>query len=139
MVAPAEACRNLQALAGMGMAGRYGLYEALDFTSTRLPLGRSSAVIQSFMAHHQGMSFLALTAVLLERPMHRRFEADPQFRPLPCCSRSACPRVRLNTCMRPRWRKKKRQLAPMKASCASIPTLIAPTLPSSCSPTAIIT
>ena len=63
----------------MGMAGRYGLYEALDFTSARLPLGRSSAVIQSFMAHHQGMSFLALAAVLLERPMHRRFEADPQF------------------------------------------------------------
>ncbi|MDZ4191513.1 MAG: glucoamylase family protein [Pseudomonas sp.] len=79
LVAPAEACRNMQALAGMGMAGRYGLYEALDFTSARLPLGRSSAVIQSFMAHHQGMSFLALAAVLLERPMHRRFEADPQF------------------------------------------------------------
>ncbi|TBU97986.1 cyclic beta 1-2 glucan synthetase [Stutzerimonas kirkiae] len=79
MVAPEAACKNLQELASMGMAGRYGLYEAIDFTNARLPLGKSAAVVQSFMAHHQGMSLLALTAVLLERPMQRRFEADPQF------------------------------------------------------------
>ncbi|TBU74010.1 GH36-type glycosyl hydrolase domain-containing protein [Phytopseudomonas daroniae] len=79
MVAPEAACKNLQRLAGMGMAGRYGLYEAIDFTSARLPPGQSAALIQSFMAHHQGMSLLALAYVLLDRPMQRRFEADPQF------------------------------------------------------------
>ncbi|TBV01814.1 glycoside hydrolase family 94 protein [Phytopseudomonas dryadis] len=79
MVAPEAACKNLQRLAGMGMAGRYGLYEAIDFTSARLPPGQSAAVIPSFMAHHQGMSLLALACVLLDRPMQRRFEADPQF------------------------------------------------------------
>ncbi|UCJ14783.1 cyclic beta 1-2 glucan synthetase [Pseudomonas sp. MM211] len=79
MVAPEAACKNLQRLADMGMAGRYGLYEAIDFTSARLPPGQNAALIQSFMAHHQGMSLLALTYVLLDRPMQRRFEADPQF------------------------------------------------------------
>ena len=35
--------------------------------------------MRSFMAHHQGMSLLALAYVLLDRPMQRRFEADPLF------------------------------------------------------------
>ncbi|GAB7532726.1 glucoamylase family protein [Pseudomonas sp. 3A(2025)] len=79
MVAPQAACNNLQRLAGMGMAGRYGLYEAIDFTSVRLAPEQTAAPVQSFMAHHQGMSLLALTAVLLKHPMQRRFETDPQF------------------------------------------------------------
>ena len=40
---------------------------------------RHTAVIRSFMAHHQGMTLLSLAYVLLDRPMQRRFEADPQF------------------------------------------------------------
>jgi cyclic beta-1,2-glucan synthetase len=79
MVAPAAATKNLQRLAEAGAAGRYGLYEAIDYTPARLPLGQSSALVQSFMAHHQGMSLLALAYALLDRPMQRRFESDPQF------------------------------------------------------------
>ncbi|MBD9481519.1 cyclic beta 1-2 glucan synthetase [Pseudomonas sp. PDM14] len=79
MVAPEAACKNLQRLAAQGLAGTYGLYEAVDFTPARLPRGQSSVVVQSFMAHHQGMSLLALAYVLLDRPMQRRFESDPQF------------------------------------------------------------
>ncbi|WP_282281446.1 glucoamylase family protein, partial [Pseudomonas sp. PS02302] len=79
MVAPEAACKNLQRLAGLGMAGRYGLYEAIDFTSARLPPGQHAGLIQSFMAHHQGMSLLSLTHVLRQRPMQRRFEANPHF------------------------------------------------------------
>jgi cyclic beta-1,2-glucan synthetase len=79
MVAPAAATRNLQRLADAGVAGRFGLYEAIDYTPARLPLGQASAVVRSFMAHHQGMSLLALDYALLGRPMQRRFETDPQF------------------------------------------------------------
>ncbi len=79
MVAPEAACRNLQRLASLGLAGRFGLYEAVDFTEARLPRGQSSAIVRSFMAHHQGMSLLALTCLLLDRPMQRRFESVPQF------------------------------------------------------------
>ncbi len=79
MVEPQAACKNLRRLAELGLAGTYGLYEAIDFTPARLPRGQSSAVVHSFMAHHQGMSLLALTYVLLDRPMQRRFESDPQF------------------------------------------------------------
>jgi cellobiose phosphorylase len=79
MVAPQAATRNLQRLSEDGLAGRYGLYEAIDYTPARVPLGQRSVIVASFMAHHQGMSLLALASVLLNRPMQRRFLSDPQF------------------------------------------------------------
>ena len=79
MVAPEQACLNLQRLATMGLEGPFGLYEAIDYTPSRLPRGQSSAVIRSYMAHHQGMSLLALAYLLLDRPMQKRFESDPLF------------------------------------------------------------
>ncbi|MDP1692959.1 MAG: glucoamylase family protein [Burkholderiaceae bacterium] len=77
MVAPAAACANLQRLAVDGAAGTFGLHEAIDYTPARLPRGRSSVVVRSFMAHHQGMSLLALAYHLLGQPMQGRFAADP--------------------------------------------------------------
>ncbi len=79
MVAPEAACRNLQRLAAAGFAGQFGFFEAIDYTPSRLPRGQTSAVIRSFMAHHQGMSFLSLAYVLLDRPMQKRFESAPLF------------------------------------------------------------
>ena len=78
-VAPEEACANLERLAAEGFAGKYGFYEAIDYTPTRLPRGQSSAVVRSFMAHHQGMTLLSLAHVLLDRPMQKRFESEPMF------------------------------------------------------------
>ena len=79
MVAPGEACRNLIRLAGEGFEARYGFYEAIDYTPSRLPRGQSSVVVRSFMAHHQGMSLLSMTHLLLDRPMQKRFASDPLF------------------------------------------------------------
>ncbi len=79
MVAPEEACLNLQRLAAEGFEGKYGFYEAIDYTPSRLPRGQSSAVVRSFMAHHVGMSLLSLAYLLLDRPMQKRFESDPVF------------------------------------------------------------
>jgi cyclic beta-1,2-glucan synthetase len=76
---PAEACQNLERLAAEGFETRYGLYEAIDYTPSRLPRGQRSAVVRSFMAHHQGMSLLSLAFLLLDRPMQKRFESDPLF------------------------------------------------------------
>ena len=79
MVAPEKACLNLERLAAEGFETRYGFYEAIDYTPSRLPRGQSSAVVRSFMAHHQGMSLLSLANLLLDRPMQKRFESDPAF------------------------------------------------------------
>ncbi|MGH8028472.1 MAG: glucoamylase family protein, partial [Arenimonas sp.] len=77
MVAPVAAIANLQRLADAGLAGTFGLFEAIDYTPSRLPRGQTIAVVRSFMAHHQGMGLLALDHVLLDRPMQRRFASDP--------------------------------------------------------------
>ncbi len=80
MIAPREACQNLKLLAENGYHGAYGLYEAIDFTPTRVPRGTTCVPLPSFMAHHQGMSLLALTYRLLDRPMQRRFLSNPYFK-----------------------------------------------------------
>jgi cellobiose phosphorylase len=80
MVAPEEACSNMQRLSAEGYEGRYGLYEAIDYTPSRMPRGQSKVVIQSYMVHHQGMSLLSLAYVLLGQPMQKRFESELQFR-----------------------------------------------------------
>jgi cyclic beta-1,2-glucan synthetase len=79
MVAPEEACQNLQRLVKEHALGKFGFYEAIDFTSSRLPHDAKRALIRSFMAHHQGMSFLAFSYLLHNRPMQQRFIADPLF------------------------------------------------------------
>src|SRR5204863_333067 len=80
MVAPEEACRNIERLAAEGQEGAYGLYEAIDYTPSRVPRGATSVTVRQFMAHHEGMSLLALAYLLLDQPMQRRFEADPMLR-----------------------------------------------------------
>ena len=77
MVAPVAACENLQRLAREGREGAYGFYEAVDYTPSHLPPEETSATIRSFMAHHQGMSLLALVNRLRDDPMPRRFLACP--------------------------------------------------------------
>ena len=77
MVAPEDACQNLQALSALGSENRYGFYEAIDYTRSRLPRGKNHVLVQSYMAHHQGMTFLSLAYLLLGKKMQERFQSDP--------------------------------------------------------------
>ncbi|MDD4882546.1 MAG: glucoamylase family protein, partial [Gallionellaceae bacterium] len=79
MVAPEAACQNLQRLAAVGAEGRFGLHEAIDYTPARQRRGETQTLVHSYMAHHQGMSLLALAWLLLDQPMQKRFAADPLF------------------------------------------------------------
>ena len=80
LIAPREACENLQRLAREERVGAYGFYEAIDYTPSRLPPGKTSATVRSYMAHHQGMSFLALLSLLRGQPMQKRFMARPMLK-----------------------------------------------------------
>ena len=80
MVAPEQACQNLQLLAREGIEGQFGFYEAVDYTPARLKHDQNYSVVRSFMAHHQGMTLLSLEYLLLQRPMQRRFTSDPSLR-----------------------------------------------------------
>ncbi|MCX6566986.1 MAG: DUF3131 domain-containing protein [Candidatus Aminicenantes bacterium] len=86
-IEPTEAVRNLRRLAGEGLEGAYGYYEAIDYAHGKteepesdrrkesLPRG---TVVRTFMAHHQGMTLVSLANALLGDPMVKRFHADPR-------------------------------------------------------------
>ena len=77
MVDPAAAARNFALLANIGAYGRYGFYEALDYTPSRLPEDAQVAIVRAFMAHHQGMTIVAIGDALLDGAMRARFHAEP--------------------------------------------------------------
>jgi cyclic beta-1,2-glucan synthetase len=93
MIAPEAACDNLRRLVREGQLGPYGLYEAIDYTPARLPRGKERVTVRSYMAHHQGMAFLAAAYVLLDRPMQRRFDSDPALRATNLLLQERVPRV----------------------------------------------
>ena len=68
---------NFERLEKLGALGRYGFFEALDFTPTRLAEDQKVAFVRCYMAHHQGMSLIALANVVLNEVMRRRFHSTP--------------------------------------------------------------
>jgi len=73
---PQAVLKNMAHLEQLNMLGRFGFYESLDYTKTRLPTGQAHATVQSYMAHHQGMILLATCNYLSDDVMVQRFHAD---------------------------------------------------------------
>lgn len=73
--APKSAVKNLRRLSRMGMEGRYGYYEAVDFTPMR-QLGKKYEIVRCFMAHHLGMSLVAIDNAVKDGIMQKRFMCD---------------------------------------------------------------
>ncbi|WP_439533254.1 GH36-type glycosyl hydrolase domain-containing protein [Polymorphobacter sp.] len=80
MVDAAAALENFAQLEGIGARGRFGFYEALDFTPTRVPDGERFAIVRNYMAHHQGMALLAICNVLDGGALREAFHAEPMIR-----------------------------------------------------------
>ena len=78
--APEAAIENIRQLLAEGMGGKYGLFEAVDYTPERVPAKKNKAVVQSYFAHHQGMSLISLANYLNDFAMVRRFHNDPRVR-----------------------------------------------------------
>jgi cyclic beta-1,2-glucan synthetase len=79
MVDPSAAIENYRALEDEGVLGAYGFYEAVDFTPGRVPVGETFAIVRNYMAHHQGMTIVALADALLGGEMRRRFHREPMI------------------------------------------------------------
>jgi cyclic beta-1,2-glucan synthetase len=74
VVAPVEAAANFRVLAELGLLGKYGFLEALDFGERGG--ARQPEAVAEYMAHHQGMSLLGLAHALTLGRMRARFQAD---------------------------------------------------------------
>lgn len=72
LVDPHGSLRNLQRIEALGWTGAYGLYEAVDVSDGH------AVPVRTWMAHHQGMSLLAVCNVLCDNVLQRHFHAEPQ-------------------------------------------------------------
>ncbi len=70
-----EALANLRRMVKLGWLGAYGFYEAADYTE-----GGEPKMVRSWMAHHQGMSLLAITNLLHDNVVQRWFHCNPIVR-----------------------------------------------------------
>jgi cyclic beta-1,2-glucan synthetase len=77
MVDAKAAVRNFSRLAAAGGLGPYGWYEALDYTPSRIPAGNGVAIVRAYMAHHQGMTLVAIADALNDGSMRTRFHSEP--------------------------------------------------------------
>ncbi|HEV8112325.1 MAG TPA: glucoamylase family protein [Planctomycetota bacterium] len=77
MVDAKAAIRNFEHLEREGAFGPFGFYEAVDYSASRLPEKARLAVVTAYMAHHQGMSLVAIANVLNSGAMRTRFHAEP--------------------------------------------------------------
>ena len=80
MVQPLAALKNIGHLMNLKLLSTYGFYESVDYTPERLPANMTSSVIQSFMAHHQGMTLVAINNILNNNIMQDRFHTEPRVR-----------------------------------------------------------
>ncbi len=71
---------NLKAIVKLKAKGKYGFYDAVDYTSKRLEKGRKNALVKCFMVHHEGMSFMSLDNVLRDNILQERFHRIPEVR-----------------------------------------------------------
>jgi cyclic beta-1,2-glucan synthetase len=79
MVDPRRAVQNFERLSAIGARGRYGFNEALDYTRSRVPDSAEVAIVRAYMAHHQGMTIVAVANVLHAGQMRARFHAEPSI------------------------------------------------------------
>ncbi|MEO8835847.1 MAG: glucoamylase family protein, partial [Caldimonas sp.] len=78
-VAPRRAASNLRRLAALNARGRYGYIEALDYSPARQSGAEGVTRVNTFMAHHQGMSIVAIANVLLDGEPRRWGMNDPRI------------------------------------------------------------
>jgi cyclic beta-1,2-glucan synthetase len=108
MVDPAESTANLRRLAALGLEGEYGFFDAIDYTPrgpdapTALTGPAPGVVVPTYLAHHEGMTLVALTNVLLDDRMVERFHAEPRVQATEMLLQERLPRNRATIEPRPK-------------------------------------
>lgn len=78
-LSPQRACANLRAIDKLGGLGPFGFIDALDFSPARLEGADVYMPVSTFMAHHQGMTIVALSNLLLDNAPQRWCMANPHI------------------------------------------------------------
>ncbi len=78
-IVPKDEIYNLNELEKLGMYGKFGFYEAIDFTPERVEKGKKGTVVKTYMAHHQALSLLSLNNLFNNNILQKRFMENPEI------------------------------------------------------------
>ncbi len=92
VVAPVRVVANLQAFERLGARGAFGFIEAVDYTPQRQTAGAGYTLVQTYMAHHQAMGFVALTNLLADDAPRRWLMSDPHVKAVATLLHERAPR-----------------------------------------------
>ena len=92
LIDPAAAAANLRRLEALHARGAAGFIEALDYTPERITTQAAFTPVYTFMAHHQGMTILALADVLLDAAPRRWAMAEPRLQAVASLLQERVPR-----------------------------------------------
>jgi len=120
-IAPAESAANIRRLSATGLAGEYGLFESIDYTKREADTNDGIApsqeltgvVIQTYFAHHAGMTLVALSNALNGNCMVDRFHADTRVQATELLLQERVPRH--TATIEPRPLDEMRVIAPLPA------------------------
>jgi cyclic beta-1,2-glucan synthetase len=73
------AVENLREIENIDGYSKYGFYEAIDFTKTRLDKAESSALVKTYTAHHQGMSLVSIINTIMDNKFTNLFSSNPDI------------------------------------------------------------
>ena len=76
---PKEELKNLKRLEQEGMYGKYGFYESIDYTPERVEKGKTSSIVKTYMAHHQGLILLSINNFFNQNILQKRFVKNPEI------------------------------------------------------------
>ena len=76
---PIEVLKNLKQLEKLGMYNKYGFYESIDYTPTRLRKNETKAIVKTYMAHHQGLILLSINNLMNNNIVQKRFVQNPEI------------------------------------------------------------
>ena len=77
--APKQAIENLKLLEKENMYNKYGFYESIDYTSSRLKYKKRYETVKTYMAHHQALSLLSINNFINKNIFVERFMANPEI------------------------------------------------------------
>lgn len=76
---PEDEIENLKILEKEGMYDKFGFYESIDYTPERVEKGKTSSVVKTYMAHHQGLILLSINNLFNNQILQKRFVQNPEM------------------------------------------------------------
>ena len=74
-----DGIKNIKKLDDEGMKNKYGFYESIDYTRSRLNANETKKIVRTYMAHHQGLILLSINNLLNNKILIKRFFGNPEI------------------------------------------------------------